>query len=459
MPENKASPSSFRDPSGFVFEQNGELFRQINFIYRENYDFLMQSRLYKFLSEKGWLVTHSEKEDGLPDGAYKIIEPERVPFISYPYEWCFSQLKDAALLTLRIQKAALDFGMSLRDASAYNVQFHKGKPIFIDTLSFEKYRDGEPWVAYRQFCEHFLAPLALMSKKDVRLSGLLKANPDGLPLDLAAGLLPSVSLLKPSLFLHLYLHSKSQKFFADKNSKLPKARNFSKSKLYVLTNNLTEAVQGLKWRPKGTEWAEYYDITNYSDDGMLHKKELVSVFLDQLRPKKVLDLGANDGVFSRIAARKNIFTVALDIDSAAVEKNYLAVKQNKEINLLPLLADIANPSPGLGWENKERESFLERGSWDVILALALVHHLAISRNLPLRNIAALFSRLAPALIIEFISKDDSQIQKLLKNREDVFLDYNRESFEKEFGKYFIIKEAVPIRESARTLYLMIRKSR
>src|SRR3989344_836563 len=208
--------ASFRDPSGFVFSKNGVIYRQVNKEYAANYDRLMQSGLYQELVSKNLLIPHEEvRGEKLPAAAHNIIRPEQVPFISYPYEWCFSELKDAALLTLKIQRIALRSGMCLKDASAYNVQFKNGKPILIDTLSFETYRSGAPWVAYRQFCEHFLVPLALMSRSEIRLGGLMRVYPNGIPLDLASKLLPWRSWFSPALFFHLHLHSKSQRKYAE----------------------------------------------------------------------------------------------------------------------------------------------------------------------------------------------------------------------------------------------------
>jgi len=203
----KLLTSSFRDPSGFLFEKDGELYRQINVSYFKDYDMLMTSGLYKELIDKKLLIPHKEQ-------GYEIIKPEKIPFISYPYEWTFSQLKDTALLTLKIMKISLEHGMILKDASAYNVQFIGCKPIFIDTLSFEKYKEGEAWVAYKQFCQHFLAPLALMAYMDVRLNSLFKSFIDGIPLDLANKLLPIKAKMKPSLFMHLSLNSKFQKKYS-----------------------------------------------------------------------------------------------------------------------------------------------------------------------------------------------------------------------------------------------------
>ncbi|MBC8217987.1 MAG: SAM-dependent methyltransferase, partial [Planctomycetes bacterium] len=226
------------------------------------------------------------------DDAYKIVKPEPMSFISYPYEWCFSQLKEAALITLEIQKKSLKFGMSLKDASAYNVQFRNGRPLLIDTLSFEKYHEGQPWVAYRQFCQHFLAPLALMSYTDIRLSQLLRVHVDGLPLDLTSALLPTRTYLRFSLLSHIHLHAKSQKHFA--NRRVDKqGRNMGRLSFLGLIDNLESVVRSLKWRPQATEWGEYYEDTNYSSTAFVHKRQVVSDFLDNGNPRTVWDLGAN----------------------------------------------------------------------------------------------------------------------------------------------------------------------
>jgi hypothetical protein len=210
--------ASFRDPSGFVFLRDGVIYRQVNRVYQNNYDHFIRSGLWDKLVEDGLLIAHSEVEleQSATGTAYKVIEPALIPFISYPYEWCFSQLKDAGLLTLEIQLKALEFGMSLKDCSAYNIQFNQGKPIFIDTLSFEMYREGQPWVAYRQFCQHFLAPLVLMSQTDIRLQQLLRIYIDGVPLDLASSLLPARSWLNFAWLSHIHMHAKSQKQFANR---------------------------------------------------------------------------------------------------------------------------------------------------------------------------------------------------------------------------------------------------
>jgi hypothetical protein len=453
--ETNRLSSSFRDPSGFLFFDDGMLFRSVSRFYQQNYDHLIQSGLYKKLVADDLLIPHNEVY--LPaenrDDTYKIIQPEIIPFISYPYEWCFSQWKDAALALIRIQKQALDRHMILKDASAYNMQYFKGKPILIDTLSFEIYKENQPWIAYRQFCQHFLAPLSLMASRDIRLGQLMRIFIDGLPLDLVSGLLPISTWFKPALLSHIHLHAKAQKRYEANTSPLvvPKV---SKHSLVALTHHLESVVADMQWRPEGTEWAEYYEDTNYTQEAMNHKQRLVDEYLSESKPRSVWDLGANTGIFSRIATAKSIYTIAFDVDPAAVEKNYRKMRENKETRILPLCLDLNNPSSSIGWANEERLSLIKRGPADTVIALALIHHLAISNNVPFSHIAAFFSRLCRFLIIEFVPKGDSQVQKLLRSREDIFEYYTKDHFEQAFGQYFLIQKSKQLRETLRTLYLM-----
>jgi ribosomal protein L11 methylase PrmA len=453
--------SSFRDPSGFVYRTEGILCRQVNRVYQREYELLMESGLYERLVKSNWIVPHQEVDFApmRPDLAYKILRPEYLDFVSYPYEWCFSQLKDAALLTLNIQQAALEHGMSLKDASAYNIQFADGRPVFIDTLSFEKYQEGRPWVAYRQFCQHFLAPLALMAKTDIGLNKLLIAYIDGISLDLASKLLPRRSWLNFGLLMHLHLHAKTQKKYSDsgeaaKKAERPKGRAVKKMELIGIVKSLKNAVDKMSWQPGDTEWGDYYNITNYSDAAFDEKQRLVHRLLLKSKPKMVWDIGANTGVFSRLATALNIRTISFDIDPSAVEMNYRMAREKKEKMILPLLLDLTNPSPGIGWNCSEREAIVRRGPVDCIMALALIHHLAISNNLPFQQIAQFFQGLCGELIIEFVPKEDSQVKKMLSTRVDIFPDYNQSSFEEAFSSFFEIEDRIQIQETERTLYFM-----
>lgn len=449
--------ASFRDPGGFLFSRAGTLYRQVNRVCAEDYTRLMESGLYEGLVRAGLLIPHIESDQppAENESAFKIIQPERVPFISYPYEWSFSQLKDAALVTLSIQKRALKAGMSLKDASAYNIQFLRGRPVLIDTLSFEAYIPGRPWAAYRQFCQHFLAPLALMAHVDVRLSRLLRDYIDGIPLDLASRLLPLRTRLDFGLLTHIHLHAGAQTRFAAADVESAIARRpVSRNAFWGLIGSLEGAVRKLNWKAAGTEWENYYEITNYSGQAFEHKKQVVARWVMEEKPALVWDLGANTGVFSRLAGQAGAYIASFDIDPVAVEKNYQLVKSEKTQNLIPLLLDLTNPSPALGWANRERESLEQRGPADLILALAVIHHLAISNNVPLARLAEFFADMAKWLVIEFIPKSDSQVQKLLRSREDIFPEYTFEGFESAFSDRFRIREKVPLRDSERFLYLM-----
>jgi hypothetical protein len=452
----KVVSSSFRDPTGFLFTKNGTLFRQINPSGFEDYFHLINSDLYDELTENGMLIPHEEispyDQDSPPD--HVVIKPEVVGFISYPYEWSFSQLKAAAQTTLEIQKIALQKGMSLKDCSAYNIQFYLGKPTLIDTLSFERYREGEPWTAYRQFCQHFLAPLALMAYTDVRLSQLLRVYIDGIPLDLTSKLLPKKTSLNFAINVHIHIHAKSQARFSEKEIDRDKGgRQIKEHQLLGLVESLNSGIKKLDWTPEQTDWAEYEKFHNYTPEGLQHKEDLVSQYLSQSKASIVWDMGANVGMFSRISSQQKKFTIALDLDPGAVELNYLRAFEEGDRFLLPLLTDLTNPSPGLGWSHKERQSLLERGPADAVLALALIHHLAIGNNVPLEKLAEFFSQICKWLIIEFVPKHDPQVERLLRVRQDIFPNYNRDHFQGEFGKYFELLAQQRIKDSERDLFL------
>ncbi len=457
-------PASFRDPAGTIFMQGRRVLRKIHQAGRESYELLIASGLYKELSDEGMLLSHSERDDltGAYAPAYKIIEPRKIPFISYAHEWCFEQLRDAARLTLAIQSRALAKGLSLKDASSYNIQFLNGRPVLIDTLSFERYQEGQPWVAYRQFCQHFLAPLALMSYGDRRCAKLMQLFIDGIPLEFAANILPFRARLNPRLLLHLFLHARFQQRYS--NTRGPSRRQskstskvMSRAALNGLVASLTQALNVLKEQGAKTEWGQYYQDTNYSSGGLAHKSEIVERFVESSAPQMVWDFGANSGRFSRAAAKYAKNVVAFDLDEAAVAENYRFVRSMKEERIQPLVLDLSNPTPSFGWANEERGSILRRGPADLVLALALVHHLAIGNNLPFYKVAEFFARCAPRLIIEFVPKEDSQVQRLLLAREDIFAHYDERHFIEEFSEFFDVEAREKVRESARTIFLFKRK--
>lgn len=457
MPQTHHS-SSFRDPSGFVFVQNGVLYRQVNRSFSAEWQRLKSSAFYRELITAGWLVEAPEVslELAASEEAVAVLQPAIINPITYPYEWCFSELKDAALLTLDIAILAVKNGFALKDASAFNIQFHEGKPIFIDTLSFEQYEEGAPWIAYKQFCQHFLAPLALMSFVDIRLLCLFRSNLDGIPLDLASDLLPGKTKLKAGIVTHLHLHAKAQTL-TGKSSPDRRIR-VSKTALLALFDNLHSTIQSLNWRPTGTEWANYYAFTNYTDSAMEHKRQIVAEMIDEVRNSctTAIDLGANNGAFSSLCAERGFKTIACDIDPAAVERAYLACKKSQQIKVLPLLMDLTNPSPAVGWNLHERDSFFDRFQSDLVLALALIHHLVIGNNTPLPMVFELFARLGRFVIVEWVPKEDSQVQKMMRARKDIFETYHLDTFRKSLANRFEIIRETQIAETERILFCLRR---
>lgn len=451
-----AEPSSFRDPAARLYERKGVLTRQIYASGIDDYAHLIASGLYKELTESQLLIPHEELTQTISgkDDIHKIIQPHTIFFISYPFEWCFSQLKDAALLTLKITQLALAHDMILKDASAYNVQFHQGKPIFIDTTSFARYNTDSPWQAYHQFCKHFLSPLLLMARKDERLLSFFYNNLDGIPLDLTSKLLPLRTYFSPSIFAHIHLHAKSEKTFSATGTKKKKVPKVSKIGLLGLLDNLTQLIKKTKWKYSRSEWSHYYDNTNYSENAYQHKEKVVSDVIRQIQPNAVWDLGANTGHYSRLLTKKNIPVVSFDIDPIACEINYQKAKNNSDKYMLPIRQDFTNPSAAIGFANLERRALHQRGSPDLIMALALIHHLAISHNIPLTLIAKYFSHLGTHLLIEFVPKEDSQVQRLLSSRLDIFDNYDQKGFQHAFSAYYDILECTPVEKTHRNIFLM-----
>jgi hypothetical protein len=466
--EARRNHASFRDPSGFVFSHGGTVYRHVNAAFGEPYRALMQSGLYEELARDRLLVTHEEVALRIPGAppALAVLEPEQIPFISYPYEWCFSALKAAALLTLQIQRRALTRGLVLRDASAFNVQFIGVEPIFIDTLSFAPYAEGRPWDAYRQFCGHFLAPLALMSMVDPACRELLRSHIDGVPLALASRLLPMATRFKPGLLMHLHLHSRSEARTrsAPENgsSEKPPAhtRAMGRSAMLGLVDSLERTVRSLELRRADTLWSTYDTHWNYSAAAKTEKARLVAQMIETVAQAETIrtiwDLGANTGEYSQLAAGTGARVIAFDGDHQVVERHFARLTRETGRLVLPLVQDLANPSPALGWNSDERRSLLARGPADLCLALALIHHLAIGGNVPLDSIADFFARVARRLIIEFVPKEDSQVQRMLALREDIFSEYSEASFVAAFERHFRIVQTAPIADTVRTLYLLER---
>lgn len=434
--------SSFRDPASKVYYGEQGVERLIFKAYHADYDKLMKSGLYEELTREGLLIRHDEMYRA---ESVISIRPEVVPFISYPYEWCFSMLKKAALNTLRINSIAMDYDMCLKDATAYNIQYHAGEMKLIDTCSFMTFPAGQPWGAYRQFLQHFLYPLLLMKYRNPTLGRLSEIFLDGIPASVAAQLLPAKLRLNVSAWAHLYGQALNGTVTQGKDIRM------SKLAFNALLINLERFIAGLEYKVKKTTFTQYNEGDSYTDRGAKGKFALIQSLLS-LSSGSFLDIGCNTGFYAAIAKEDYDYenVVAVDFDHDCIDSLWNADKE-----LLPLIINITNPSPAIGWDNTERKSFWERVNVDTIMALALIHHLCIGNNVPLYKVAQLMAGHCCNLIIEFVPLDDPKAQLLLGKKN--IPPYSLDIFKAEFGKYFTIAGEYPIEDSKRTIYRMVRR--
>lgn len=458
-PEHSRHPSSFRDPSGHIFIDSGTVYRQINTSYFDNYDRLIESGLYQSAIDRGLLIPHQTVRE---ETHLKIIKPLQLEFISYPCEWSFGQLQDAACVTLELHGLALDYGMVLKDATGPNVQFHQGKPLLVDTLSFDTYQDGDPWWAYGQFCRHFLAPLLLMKYVSPDINRHLGSHLDGVPLDIASNMLPWRTHLVPSIKANLHVHAKMlsrhKESLGDEGTV-----SVSKNTQLSIVENMLHFVGSLRSGVR-TEWSEYYDFSNYGQEAFENKERIIKKWIDEYNLRRIWDVGGNNGHFSRLIAESCETIICTDIDANAIDQNYRQMRKNDESKLVPLVLDFVNPTPGFGFMNRERISFADRiknHRLDAVLALALIHHLSITANCTFEMLAELFAALSPWLIIEFVDPNDTWADKMLRSKRHarrLFAFYNRDNFERVFSTRFETIEVLAIPDTQRHMYVMRRKA-
>ncbi|WP_296314204.1 class I SAM-dependent methyltransferase [Winogradskyella sp. UBA3174] len=460
MQSKNAHSSSFRDPSGYIFTDNNTIKRVINPIYFKQYKALMSSGFFDSLIKNKLLISHTEVSNTDDE---IIIEPEQISFITYPYEWSFNMYKEAALLTLKIQKYSLEHGFSLKDASAFNVTFYKGKAVFIDTLSFDFYTENSPWRAYKQFITHFFGPLLLASYHGSQQLKLLSNFIDGIPVKMVSSMLPSKTKLSPLLYTNIHLLAKLEdKHNEDYEGKTKTATLSKKGQLNIIMS-LYDYIKKLELK-ETSEWGNYYNKTNYTDSAFKTKATVINNWISEIKPSNLIDIGGNDGTFVRQINYPYTESLVCDIDNNAVDFNYKTIKRNKEDRMLPFVLDVLNPSAAIGLNSKERSSFLERMasySPDVTLALAVIHHMSLSGNVPFKESAKFFASFSKYLIIEFPKRNDSWVQRLLKSKadfEDYFGFYTIENFESAYSELFVVKEKIHIEDSDRVMYLLETKN-
>ncbi len=449
-------PASFRDPSGFIYEKDGSIYRFVAAAYSQDYDLLMKSGLADELLKKKLLLPFtelSENHTGRTDW-YKTLQPQQLPFLSYAWEWSFEQLKDAALTTLNICRQALQKGMILKDATPTNIQLVDGKCKLIDTLSFETYKEGESWIAYRQFCECFLNPLLIAVHTGMEVHRLMLSYPDGVPAAATSKLLPFKTRLNASVYLHVHLQAK----VAGKHTTEQKqtTRKITQKNIDQIIQNLHGCISNLSLPAQTSTWNNYYSETILSETYFYEKKKLVTSLLKSIDYSSVLDLGANEGEFS-LLCKNDAMVIATDFDSDCINKLYKRIKDEKKVNIYPVVIDLTYPSPSLGWMNIERPAFFKRTTADVCMALALIHHLAIAKNITFEQLAALFAAVCKQLIIEFVPKNDPKVAGMLQWRKDIFDNYDQGIFEQAFAQLFELEKKISVLGSERTMYVYRKK--
>ena len=464
-PTPEAEPSSFRDPAGQVIEgRDGRIFRSVAPAAVEDYRYVRECGLVDALVVEGALVAAEEVdpvEAGvLPPPGGLVLEHPRLPFISYPYEWPFSLLKEAALHHLEIQIRLLDRGISLSDASAYNVQFKGAKPVFIDWLSLRRYREGEYWQGHSQFCEQFLHPLLLSAKLGTPHNAWYRGLQEGIPGRELAALLPRRMRWSPKMQAHVLLPLRFERRAGSRSeaAKRTERRPLPRNAYRGLLTQLRRWIRSLE--PKGTDttWSEYSTLTSYDTSEASRKAEAVRAFVAEAPPEQLWDLGCNTGEFSAIALEEGVRDViGFDADFGALESACARARSDR-LRFLPLYQDLANPSPDQGWSQVERRSLTRRSrSAGALVALAVLHHLAIGRNVPLPRIAAWLVSLAPRGLVEFVPQGDPRVDDLLTLRGDRFADYTEEAWEAALEPYAAVRRVETVSENGRRLYTYERK--
>jgi len=391
-----------------------------------------------------------------------VLRHAVIPFISYPYEWSFTMLKHAALLQLDVTLAALTEGMTLKDATPFNVQWIGSRATFIDVASFTRYAPGEPWAGYRQFCELFLFPLLLIAYKNVPFHFLLRGSLDGISADTCRALMSSRDVLRPGVLAHVFLQSRAQARLADSDRDVRgdlQAAGFGANLITHNIQRLRRLIDRLEWKAAASPWSEYASSHSYDEADRQQKQAFVRDASATRRWKLVWDLGCNVGVYSRIASQYADYVVALDADHLVIDRLFRDLSAEGRETILPLVGDLADPAPGLGWRGRERQPLAERGTPELVLVLALVHHLVIGRHIPLPEVIEWLAERGADVIIEFVHPHDPMVQRLMRHRAGQAIDYTQDTFEAALSRCFDRLSHQTLASGTRTLYHARPKSR
>ena len=458
----KVVAGSFRDRDGRIYHSEGRIFRGLSASALADFHKLQKKNFYgKFLEQGKLVASHERTHEEVPlpgDGLQQwagFLEHDVVPIITYPYEWTFGMLQDAAILQLDLTEAALIEDMALKEATPYNVQFVEGKPVFIDIASFETQPPGAPWAGYRQFCEMFLFPLMLQAYKGIDFQPLMRAGIDGISVPMANGMFSFRDRFRKGVTSHVWLQSKLDRRYSNTSENVRselKSAGFNKELILANVRKLRKLVAGLEWGGDGSEWGHYEEFHNYSASDHQLKEDFIFESVASHQPSLVWDVGCNTGQFSKIAAAQGASVLSMDLDHFAVERLYREIRDQGISGMLPILQNVSNPSPNWGWKNLERTDLQSRAKPDMVFCLALIHHVVITANVPLDEFIDWLADLTDHLVIEYVSRKDDKVEALLRNKEDKYSDYSRERLEQALNRRFTIEKTLQLESGNRFLY-------
>jgi hypothetical protein len=482
---NSPNYISYKDTAARVIEKNGLYYRYIFTEYQREYDHLMQSGLYEKLNDKGLIIEHKELNEsqrtnfeidivGNKDNVYCIIQPTQIAFQSYPFEWSYTQWQKAIISYLKINQIALQFGMILKDATPHNFYLNSGKAILLDTSSFSFFNEGDPWIAYRQFCSEFLSPIALMHYNGQKWSRITNVHLRGLPLNFVSKQLPYKSWFNTTVLLHIHMHAKyanAEGATNKKNDQKDKVnstngiqtkieqkhyKGFSIEKLnYIFSTMLNTLTKWEKPYEFEKHWSTYYKKDIESEMYLENKEIIIKKWLERTQPNSVVDIGANTGRFSFIAANYSKRIIAIESDDICVDIMEAKIHKENSSNINVLMQELAETTPNLGVVEKEIKSIFTRAQSEMALALALEHHLHISNQISFSQIAEMFSLFSKRyLITEFVPANDEKVRILVKDRNVSLNEYTIENFTIALSKYYKIIEQTEIMGSKRTIMLL-----
>ena len=448
-------PGSFRDPDGRVFEEHGRLLRGFNAFGAANYLKAREVGLLDDLENRG-LVAESRPTEAetVPEGVPSdlIIEADRLPFVSYPYEWSFAMLRDAALLTLDVTEAALRQGFQMKDASAYNVAFSTSGPIFIDLGSFEPGFDGA-WIGYAQFVDHFLVPLMVEAHLGIPFQRLLRGHLEGIPVEEAAKLFSGRRRLKKGVAIHLALRARlersARRMSASERSGVRQGMALPVEAVVTRLGKMRDLIRDLT-SSASSPWADYEDSHSYDPVELAAKEDFVRAAAAEVKPTMAWDIGANTGHFSRILAEHADVVIAMESDPPTVDRLYEGLMKDAAA-IVPVVSDVTDPSPRRGWNLVERLALSDRGEPTMAIWLAVIHHLCLSRGVPLPMVLDLVAATSPFSVIEFVDPADPMSEELLATRKEIPHGYSRDLFDRSVADRFEVVRSVELKPTRQLL--------